>query len=197
MKKIRKVATTFILLLSLLMTFSCVAQAKTYTKKIKPYEGAVWTIKYKGLVNKKAKWTVDNSKVATVNKNGKVTIKKAGKATITAKYKKNTYKFVINATKERKINKKAKYKGTEIKILSISPDSLKIKYKNTNKKTKYFVEAYFIIGKKTYIIEKWNIRSIPAKTSKIFTLKRGKDFSGKLDMNANIKTIDFGYWYLE
>ena len=76
MKKIRKVATTFILLLSLLMAFSCVAQAKTYTKKIKPYEGAVWTIKYKGLVNKKAKWTVDNSKVATVNKNGKVAIKK-------------------------------------------------------------------------------------------------------------------------
>ena len=74
---------------------------------------------------------------------------------------------------------------------------MKIKYKNTNKKTKKFVEAYFTIGKKTYIIEKWNVRSIPAKASKTFILKRGRDFSGKLDTNANIKTIEVGYWYYE
>ncbi len=196
MKKIRKVAATLFLLLSLLMAFSCVAQAKTYTKKINSYKGAIFTIKKKGLNNKRAKWSVDSNNI-TVNKNGKVTVIKTGKATITAKYKKNTYKFVVNAKQERTVNKKAKYKGTTIKILSMSPDAVKIQYTNTNKKMKKFVEAYFIIGKKTYIIEKWNIRAIPAKTSKIFTLKRGKDFSGKLDMNANIKTIDFGYWYLE
>ena len=65
------------------MTFSCVAQAKTYTKKINSYNGAIFTIDRKGLSNKRAKWSVDKNKVATVNKNGKVTIKQAGKAIVT------------------------------------------------------------------------------------------------------------------
>ena len=87
MKRTRKFATTLILLLSLFMTFSCVAQAKTYTRKIKPYEGAIFIIKQKGLANKKAKWTVDNGQIATVNKKGVVTGRAAGKATIQLKMK--------------------------------------------------------------------------------------------------------------
>ena len=135
------------------MTFSCVAQAKTYTRKIKPYEGAIFIIKQKGLANKKAKWTVDNGQIATVNKNGKVTVKKTGKATITAKYKKNTYKFIIIATKERKINTKiGKIKGIKVSIVSMTHDWIKIKYTNTNKRSKSLCEAYIRLGKKVYYI---------------------------------------------
>ena len=196
MKKIRKVTTTFILLLSLLMAFSCVAQAKTYTKKIKPYEGAVWTIKYKGLVNKKAKWTVDNSKVATVNKNGKVTVKQAGKATVTAKYKKNTYKFVINATKERKINSKiGKVKGVTVSVVSMTKDWIKIKYTNTTKKFKSSCEAYIKLGKKVYYIENIMQTAIASKSSRTITLRSGRDFSGKLDVNA--ERFEIAWWFLE
>lgn len=196
MKKIRKVATTFILLLSLIMAFSCVAQAKTYTKKIKPYEGAVWTIKYKGLVNKKAKWTVDNSKVATVNKNGKVTVKQAGKATITAKYKKNTYKFIIASTKERKINKKiGKSKGVMVSVISMTPNWIKIKYTNTTKKFKSACEAYIKLGKKVYYIENISETAIASKSSRTITLRSGRDFSGKLDVNA--ERFEIAWWFLE
>lgn len=195
MKRIRKVATTIILLLSMLMAFSCVAQAKTYTKKIKPYEGAVWTIKYKGLVNKKAKWSVDNGKVATVNKNGKVAIKKAGKATITAKYKKNTYKFIITATKERKINKRlGKSKGLVISIVSMTQDWIKIKYTNTTKKPKEICEAYVKLGKKVYYMNYLASTLIASKSSRTITLRSGRDFSGKLDVNA--ERFEIAWWFL-
>lgn len=195
MKKIRKATATLFLLLSLIMAFSCVAQAKTYTKRIKPYEGAVWTIKYKGLVNKKAKWTVDNSKVATVNKNGKVTIKKAGKATITAKYKKNTYKFVITATKERKINSKiGKVKGVTVSVVSMTKDWIKIKYTNTTKKPKEICEAYVKLGKKVYYMNYLASTLIASKSSRTITLRSGRDFSGKLDVNA--ERFEIAWWFL-
>lgn len=197
MKKIRKVSAILFWLISFLMAFSCVAQAKTYTKKINSYNGAVFTVSHKGLNNKKANWTISDSKIATVNKNGKITVKQEGKVTVTAKYKKNIYKFIVNAKAERTVNKKAKYKGTTIKILSMSPDALKIKYINTNKKTKNFIEAYIILGKKVYIIESQELRTIPANSSKTFILKRGKDFSEKLNVNAKIKTIEVGYWHME
>ena len=185
MKRTRKFATTLILLLSLFMTFSCVAQAKTYTRKIKSYEGATFTIKQKGLVNKKAKWTVDNGQIATVNKNGKVTVKKTGKATITAKYKKNTYKFIITATKERKINTKiGKIKGIKVSIVSMTHDWIKIKYTNTNKRPKSLCEAYIRLGKKVYYIKNFAQTVIAPKSSRTITLRRGVDFSEKLNVNA-------------
>ena len=177
------------------MAFSCVAQAKTYTKKINSYNGAIFTINRKGLDNKRAKWTVDNSKIATVNKNGKVTVKKAGKVTVTAKYKKNTYKFIVTATKERKFNKKSITRnGIKVTLVSMTNDWIKIKYTNTTKKFKSVCEAYIKLGKKVYYIDNVSYTAIASKSSRTVTLRRGRDFSGKLDVNA--EKFEIGWWYI-
>lgn len=195
MQKIRKFTTTLLLLLSMFMTFSCVAQAKTYTKKINSYNGAIFTINRKGLDNKRAKWTVDNNKVATVNKNGKITVKQAGKVTVTAKYKKNTYKFIVTATKERKFNRKPiTENGIKATLVSMTNDWIKIKYTNTTKKFKSVCEAYIKLGKKVYYIDNISYTAIASKSSRTVTLRRGRDFSGKLDVNA--ERFEIGWWYI-
>lgn len=88
MKNFKKIMP---LLIIFTLLFAVPVQAKTYREKGNVYKGETWTIKYKGLANKKAKWSTSNADIAIVNKNGKVSVKNTGKATITAKYKKNTF----------------------------------------------------------------------------------------------------------
>lgn len=190
MKKVKKVV---LLLIMFTLLFSVSAEAKTYKKKWDAYKGETWTIKYKGLVNKKAKWSTSNPQIATVSKTGKVSVKNTGKVTLTAKYKKNTYKFYITATIERKVNLSlGKVNGVNVKIISMTPDWIKIKYTNKTKKPKTMTELYIKLDKKVYYIENILTTVIASKSSRTIVLRRGVDFEGKLKMNA--KRFELGWW---
>lgn len=190
MKKILKIMS---LLIIFVLLFSMPVEAKTYKKKENAYKGESWTIKYKGLVNKKAKWATSDAQIATVSKAGKISVKDVGKVTITAKYKKNTYKFSITSTVDRKMNFKiGTVDGVDIKIVSYTTDWIKIKYTNKTNKPKTMTEAYLKMDKKVYYIKNVLTTLVASKSSRTITLKRGYDFDGKLKMNA--KHFEIAWW---
>lgn len=189
----KKLLKTMPLLIILVLLFSMPVEAKTYKKKENAYKGESWVLEYKGLVNKKAKWSTSNSGIATVSKAGKISVKDVGKVTITAKYKKNTYKFAITSTVDRKINSKiGTVDGVNIKVVSYTPDWIKIKYTNTTNEPKTMTEAYLKMDKKVYYIKNILTTLVASKSSRTITLKRGVDFDGKLKMNT--KHFEMAWW---
>lgn len=60
-----------------------------------------YTLKLKGVKNRKVKWSSSNKKVAAVKK-GVVSAKKAGKCVVTAKYAKKKYKCTIKVVESKK-----------------------------------------------------------------------------------------------
>lgn len=80
----------------------------------------------------------------------------------------------------------------EIKVVSMTPDWIKIKYTNKTNKPMTMTEAYIKLDKKVYYIENIQTKMIASKSSRTITLRRGVDFTGKLKMNA--KWFEIAWW---
>lgn len=100
---------SLVLLFSLIMgAIYCPNMSAAKSKKVKLNKTKVslknkqkYTLKLKGVKNRKVKWSSSNKKVATVKK-GVVSAKKAGKCVVTAKYAKGKYKCTVIVVKSKK-----------------------------------------------------------------------------------------------
>lgn len=69
-----------------------------------------YTLKLKGVKNRKVKWSSSNKKVAAVKK-GVVSAKKVGKCVVTAKYAKKKYKCTVKVVKNKEDDRNTKDAG--------------------------------------------------------------------------------------
>lgn len=190
MRKHIKIIPVLVLII-LAMSLPVTAHAKTYKKDVNLYIDQKCTLKYKGLSNDKAKWSVKNPKMLSLSK-GSVTAKKVGKTTVTATYKKNKYVFNVSVSATRKINSTlGSSQGITIIIVSISKDKVVWKLKNKTDQIKDLQFIYFTLDDKVFYTDDSRYIIAPKK-SRTFTFKRNKNFTGKIPMNSSGGGI---WWY--
>lgn len=190
MKKIKKIFPVLVLII-LAMSLHMTAHAKTYKNDVSLYIDQKYTLRYKGLSNDRAKWSVKDPKILNLSK-GSVTAKKVGKTTVTAAYKKNKYVFNVSVSATRKINATiGTSQGIAITIVSISKNKVVWKLKNKTDRIKDLQFIYFTLDGKVFYTDDSRYIIAPKK-SRTFTFKRNKNFTGKIPMNSSYAGL---WWY--